>query len=276
MFPAYDLPLTPAVAYSGYTSPASTFSPLCLQPYTGYDQQQQYPYVEESAFFPPLDNSSSNNNNSLFNTYQPSMLRNQADSQNITQTDVDNSMYTHFDWANFAANGFDHATAPPTPENFLPIQHPDAAFQLEEAIPYHALEEDEHAGEELIGMGLYDTPENDKAAPSDSQLDNYRALMMHQLLGSAYRKQESTGKGLKLEETWNPPASDDGEEDDEGDEDEDAEGSPAAEEIVEQVLDTASDENRAPYTSQALAGNFTPSSVQPEYYNGQYDTNGWL
>lgn len=54
----------------------------------------------------------------------------------------------------------------------------------------------EDSGKELIGMGLYDLP--------DSSLDWMSPVG------------EATGKGLKLEETWQPPEEDE-------DEDEDAE-----------------------------------------------------
>jgi hypothetical protein len=138
---------------------------------------------------------------------------------------MDPSMYSHFDWENFATNGFDDVTAPPTPNDFLPIQQPDPSFEADESIPYHSLEDSDEPGEVLVGMGLYDAPE--KSPASDPHLDNYRSSIMSQLLGPGYRKPETpvaTGKGLKLEETWNPPPSDDGEDED-GDEDEDAEGS---------------------------------------------------
>lgn len=136
-------------------------------------------------------------------------------------------MYSHIDWSNFDTNGFDATTAPPTPEDFIPIQHPDPTFSSDEAIPYHPLDDSDSAGEELIGMGLYDTPE--KPLSSDPHLDSYRAFMVTQILGPTFRKQEPTGKGLKLEETWNPPASDDGEEDDAAEDDEDLDGSTANE-----------------------------------------------
>lgn len=202
-----NVPSTPSV-YSGYASPDSTFSPLSM-PYTGYEQQQYFQntpasfstpdYIDQQHFIP--------DNTSLAPQITPS---------------ADPSMYSHFEWNNFAANGFEHSsTAPPTPENFLPIQHPEPSFPAEDSIPYHPLEDSESDdGEELIGMGLYDTPEISKSPAADPQLDNYRALMMSQLLGAGYippRKVEPTGKGLKLEETWTPPSDDEDEDDDEQD-----------------------------------------------------------
>jgi hypothetical protein len=72
--------------------------------------------------------------------------------------------------------------------DFLPIQHP--AIQDEE------MEDDD--GEKLVALGLYDLPE-----PSMS----WTGL------------EQATGKGLKLEETWQPPEEDEDEEEDEDAED---------------------------------------------------------
>jgi hypothetical protein len=270
---AYDnqeLTSTPAV-YSGYASPASTFSPLS-QPFTDY-RQQAFQYADDS-FFP-------NNFNTVNNGYTsyPPPEATQPETHSYSNSDnMDPSMYSHFDWDNFAANGFDTSTAPPTPVNLLPIQQPDPSFEAEEAIPYHPLEDTE-PGEVLVGMGLYDAPE--KSPEADPQLDNYRALMMSQLLGTPYRKQElptATGKGLKLEETWNPPPSDDEEDDDEedddeedddedGDNEEDADGS-EADESSEEASSTAAENNgTAMYNNQSI--------VNPSNGLGQ-GHNGWL
>ncbi|KAH7083942.1 hypothetical protein FB567DRAFT_94965 [Paraphoma chrysanthemicola] len=70
-----------------------------------------------------------------------------------------------------------------TSSDFLPIQHPSKQDD--------DMEED--GGEKLVALGLYDPPE-----PSMS----WNGLT------------ESTGKGLKLEETWQPPEEDDDEDDD--------------------------------------------------------------
>ena len=72
--------------------------------------------------------------------------------------------------------------------DFLPIQHPTE----------HDEDMDEDTGENLVALGLYDTPE-----PSTS----WGGLI------------EGTGKGLKLEETWQPPADEDNDDDDEEDDD---------------------------------------------------------
>lgn len=76
--------------------------------------------------------------------------------------------------------------------DFLPIQHPADHGEEMEA---------EDDGKELVGMGLYDSPD-----PTST----WGSLV------------EATGKGLKLEETWQPPED---EEDDDDEDDASSEGS---------------------------------------------------
>jgi len=238
-FNAFELPPTPTV-YSGYGSPSSTFSPLSA-PYTGYGQQQ-FQYPNSSAY--PL--------NCNFSAYQQSIP-----CQPVPQylaTPVENSesnIYPQYEWNNFAANGFGRSTAPPTPENFLPTQHIEPTFPAEESIPYHSLSDaSEEEGEILCGLGLYDTPEVLKSAPSDPHLDNYRSAVMSQYIGSPYRN-EPSGKGLKLEETWNPPDSDD--EDDQDDDEADGEGEDDEEVQIKNVSVVASQvAHRVPPRSQSF------------------------
>lgn len=78
--------------------------------------------------------------------------------------------------------------------DFLPIQHPATQDQ----------EMEEDNGEKLVALGLYDLPE-----PSSSWND----------------MAESTGKGLKLEETWQPPEEEDDEEEEDAADDASSEAS---------------------------------------------------
>lgn len=215
-FQMFDV-LSNQAVYSGYASPSSTFSPLSM-PFTGYEQPQ-YLYQDQTP--------SSHSNSSYAMSHQQHHQFQEHSSHTFvpqTSSNTDPTMYSHFDWNNFATNGFENSsTAPPTPENFLPIQHPEPSFPAEDSIPYHPLSEPDSDGEELIGMGLYDAPEVAKTPSSNPELDNYRALMMTGFLGTGYGKAESTGKGLKLEETWNPPPSDDEDEEDDDEQDGEAE-----------------------------------------------------
>lgn len=246
-FHLFDLPPTPAI-YSGYGSPDSTFSPLSM-PYTEYEQN--YAYADNAVPYQSNQGYASNQP-----AGQATIPYNSTQSEN-----TDSSMHSHFDWNNFATNGFESSTAPPTPEFFLPIQHPESTLPADDAIPYHSLSDSEPEGEILQGLGLYDTPEIAKPLPPAPQFDNYRALVMSQLLGSAYRKAEpeSTGKGLKLEETWNPPPSDDEDEDDDDDE-QDGEGEDDDEPIVQDS--NAKDDSTQKNIGFMEATNFVPSGMQ--------------
>ncbi|KAF4628309.1 hypothetical protein G7Y89_g9846 [Cudoniella acicularis] len=247
-----NLPPTPVV-YSGYTSPASTFSPLSI-PYTGYEPEQ-YHFQDTSVHCQP--------NDGYFVNQQVMVQQQQTIYTPPTTTNMDSTMYSHFDWSNFATNGFESSTTPPTPDNFLPIQHPEASFPAEESIPYHPLSDTESVEDDLVGVGLYDTPEDAKSPSSDPHLDNYRSLLMSQFLGATYRRPESTGKGLKLEETWNPPASDD-----EDDDEQDGEG-----EDEEESID-GSESNNGQCTTVI---NVKHEATDTGAMNGeQYHRNGWL
>lgn len=66
------------------------------------------------------------------------------------------------------------------------------------------VEDDETDGEVLYGMGLYDAPERD-AAVLDSWR-TYRPSVMPLLAG--VEETAPRGRGLKLEDAWDPPVSD--------------------------------------------------------------------
>lgn len=104
------------------------------------------------------------------------------------------------------------STTPSTPESLAPPQQQSQPVAPRE-VPYEPMQDQEEDGEVLVGMGLYDTTDK---VEQDPQLDNYRSTVTS-LLGSTYRPQEPTGKGLTLEEAWEPPKSDDGEEADDSD-----------------------------------------------------------
>lgn len=72
--------------------------------------------------------------------------------------------------------------------DFLPIQHPSVDQDEDSSM------EEEEEPKELVGMGLYDAPD----------------------AGHGWSSLEGTGKGLKLEETWQPPEND---EDDDNEDD---------------------------------------------------------
>ncbi|KAI4868320.1 hypothetical protein F4820DRAFT_136694 [Hypoxylon rubiginosum] len=192
MYSGYqNFPPTPAV-YSGHTSPVATMSPLCL-PYSACSQPRAAPaYITQDTW----------NHTPQFVPDTLTTCGGSGDLEPFPSFEDQASL----NWDSFAMHGFNSCTAPPTPDEFQPAQQPQPMVPSEESIPYQPLEEPEEEGEIFVGMGLYDPPKME----TDPELDNYRTTTS-QLLGSTYR-----GKGWKLEEAWEPPASDD--EDGEGDE----------------------------------------------------------
>jgi hypothetical protein len=110
-------------------------------------------------------------------------------------------------------SSFPAYTAPPTPD-FLPIQKPvDPVSQSLEVPPLTR-----KLSVELIGLGLYDAPSNTGFLARELTDGNEPSF-------EACSEQGQLGKGLKLEETWEPPEegdeqSEDGEHDYADDEDE--------------------------------------------------------
>ncbi len=193
-------------SYSTNTSPASSFSPL-------------------PAAFPPLENDQYFGAEGWEMMQKPGAIYTTTEEGQMFPNSFPSGMepvqmqgHNSADWNNFIMHGFNR-TSPPTPETFfqppqqqqVPVQERPASFHQVEAA-------EEEEGEILVGMGLYDTPEKHQ---EDPQLNNYRSTVTS-LLGSTFRHPEPAGKGLKLEETWEPPKSDDS--DNDSDEGEDAEG----------------------------------------------------
>ncbi|KAM7212672.1 hypothetical protein V8F06_011960 [Rhypophila decipiens] len=175
---------SPAV-YSGYTTPMSSFSPLSL-PYSHFDSEQ---------YFPPQ-----------------TMLSQQAPASQHMIHSQQTSPAAPYQVLPQALNV---CSAPPTPEYLNQYQEPETKLATEESIPFQPLEDDESEGEILYGMGLYDPPDKSYNEPS---LGMHRSTLMSLLGGSPV----PTGKGLKLEAAWEPPASED--EDEGSGSEQDAEG----------------------------------------------------
>ncbi|MCJ1314330.1 hypothetical protein MMC25_008011 [Agyrium rufum] len=106
---------------------------------------------------------------------------------------------------------FPSYTTPPTPDLFLPIQNPGNQVGVDEERWGNKPSIERKKSTELVGMGLYDD------APK--QGNSYLAVDHGYLNGPeahGERHDGRVGKGLKLEETWQPPE----EEDDSSDDDE--------------------------------------------------------
>ena len=134
-----------------------------------------------------------------------------------------NSNYSSMDystqtWAE-SLSTFPSYTNPPTPE-FLPIQLPSDLWQGLTGNSTTNLPKKQ--SKELVGMGLYDNPTCENLDLETTISQSFGDSLLHS-------QQESTGKGLKLEETWQPPEKDDASEadDDDEDEEEDEDESPS-------------------------------------------------
>jgi len=105
-------------------------------------------------------------------------------------------------WAE-SLSAFPVYTAPPTPE-YPHIQN-QGADNIENTTSFPEPTLNKSRSKELVGMGLYD-------APDRSSFSSFTSGPL------SHPGHESMGKGLKLEETWQPP--EDEEDDDEGEEEE--------------------------------------------------------
>ncbi|KAI1007300.1 hypothetical protein K3495_g920 [Podosphaera aphanis] len=103
--------------------------------------------------------------------------------------------YKQSEWDNLKMQEFDNliTSIRPTQDSTMPLQvctpvPSNDTTSCQTSLP------NETDGEELFGMGLYDSPELSES-PFSRQFYNYPSSAMV----------PSCGKGLKLEETWNPP-----------------------------------------------------------------------
>ena len=133
-------------------------------------------------------------------------------------------------------------TAPPTPECF-PTQPVSQTWQdqTDQLSPLSSKE-----SKELIGMGLYDGPDRHSWS-LESMLDGPTNLF-------APGRPESMGKGLKLEEKWEPPEEEEDETDSEGQDGEEDEEAEATAESETQGTEHASADSAADEEIIRLAG----------------------
>ena len=239
-----QLPPTPTV-YSGYTTPSSAFSPLSL-PYTALESQQYYSpthrtnlghqdqAIQQAMAYRPNPEFADTTPEVPYYASHSGALDQQQGSYPFPSSMAvgggESMDWRSLDVQGTAGSGSDRCTAPPTPEDFIHSHQQQPVTKVvdndEDSISYQPLEEEESDGEILYGMGLYDTPDSCKSL-NGSVLDLHRSTIFS-LLGNTAAYPEPTGKGLKLEDAWEPPASTDGddeeEDEDEGEDGEDAEG----------------------------------------------------
>lgn len=205
---AYSTHVSPtAAAYSCSTSPNPAFSPLSL-PFNAFDSASCLPAEGWNVPNQPTPGYVSSSHSNCYLEPFPA----------VSEADI---LSGSTQW-NPPVGQCYSSTSPPTPENLPQTQQPQPAVSTESPIAYHPLAEPEEEGEILVGMGLYDTPDKHS---DDPHLSNSRSAMSSLLGGSPFRggRLGGPGKGLKLEEAWQPPESDDDEGDagtDDGEDDE--------------------------------------------------------
>lgn len=151
--------------------------------------------------------------------------------------------------------------APQEPVDCLPMQWPTDAHQ--NLYFTSAPELPKKTSKELVGMGLYDNEDRDFMSTIHSAISDDPI-------------RDSMGKGLKLEETWQPPVKDgDDDGDDEGGEDSDS--TDEAEEVEEDSPVVSSAPAETPIASYPTYGDLSDKSFffnEDEQYPGedQYTT----
>ncbi|CAK7267148.1 hypothetical protein SEPCBS119000_002396 [Sporothrix epigloea] len=141
--------------------------------------------------------------------------------QNLQDLQLLAQSHNHSDTGSTAAQGFAAPRTPPDNSYFSAAEQAPTRISTQGSIiACQGQTADQQEGEILVGMGLYDPPEKEVVDPT---LQNYRSSMA-QLLGAAYTFPEPTGKGLKLEDAWEPPENLDDDDDSDNDQDRDAEG----------------------------------------------------
>lgn len=190
-----QFPPTPA-PYSAYSSPVSTFSPLTL-PYTAYQLPQQ-------SYTSPVWNTPGAQAivaaTGSGDQCHPTAYDTGSAYAPVSVPDYVEHSHSPTSWVNAPTVGYNqHMTAPPTPEDLPKAQQAEPLVIKEESFAASEAQEEEEEGDIFIGLGLYDPPEK---------------LPYHEEGGLLSASFEPKGKGLKLEDAWEPPAADDEDEED--------------------------------------------------------------
>lgn len=147
--------------------------------------------------------------------------------------------------AGWSQSSTDYTSFPaPQSPDFLPIQYPPEPSLSPKVDLSPSIRKEK--SKELVGMGLYDYPDQN----SISSLD-----MLSRFSG----QRESMGKGLKLEETWQPPEDTEKGEEEAEDEDEEEE-----EEEEEAYSTDEADEDVLPIVTPT-SDSETPAAFYPAY-----------
>jgi len=168
-------------------------------------------------------------------------------------------------WAE-SLSTFPTYTAPPSPD-FLPIQNPADLWQgddIDQTGDIDLPQLPRSNSKELVGMGLYDHPDR-----QGSSLNTLSGGLLGRCATDPHR--ESMGKGLKLEETWEPPEEDGSS--DGGEEEENVEDAPYSddEEELSSPTNVAANQMQESYPQQ-----FPDMSDQSFFFDDMYtDATGY-
>lgn len=185
----------PSSLHSNIYVPSTTnLNPSLGTAYLSYpmpvsNQYQEYPYTIGPEIYPygPL-------------SFPDAFAKPAAERYRGLYNPPDSSpVHSYNNWSGVpAAVGFDITT--PTTPDFLPIQHPPHPAASSDRYPSSQLTK--QSSKELVGMGLYDNPDSSPTFGSVGEPHPY----FFRSQSDAYPLLQPTGKGLKLEETWQPPA----------------------------------------------------------------------
>lgn len=187
---------------------------------TGYFSQQNTPLTFPSYTLPM--------NNYYDTSYAGTPLDMPMASQNTFPTEQYYGIYNNLSVSQAFMNA---STTPPTPETF-PLQDQFQPQYINSESSLFSLDHDttEDEGEVLVGLGLYSAPE--KTAPKP--VVEPHIVEMYARAGVPISPEMAGmgkgGKGLKLEETWEPPKEEESEEEEDAEGDEDDEDPLAGEE----------------------------------------------
>lgn len=197
----------------------------------------------------------------LDTSYQSCMASDTTNHQYTDMTMLDGfpafspNSYSTQTWAE-SLSAFPTYTTPPTPD-FLPIQHPSDMWQgyMHGSVPPIPRK----PSKELVGMGLYDDIPDRGSFSLESAFDGHFGDVI------SHAQLERTGKGLKLEETWQPPE----DEDDEGEEDDEDEDEDELEEVKSEKASEAV-KQEAPTSSEPTTTQGNPPTTYGDLSNQSF------
>ncbi|KAL8743716.1 MAG: hypothetical protein Q9190_003963 [Brigantiaea leucoxantha] len=175
--------------------------PMEYPPHVGISAPEPTPYSDGQFFYPPLSWG-------MLKDYQTNTTLLDYGCDTYPSVDLQSPEWSH------TAPDYPIYSTQQTPSSFL-VDYGGGTFDNTVNLPVPQITK--QRSKELVGMGLYDGPDRDCLSKLDSSPEQLGLLLA-----------EPQGKGLKLEETWQPPkntgAEAEEEEEEEEDDDDEEEG----------------------------------------------------